>query len=80
MNWTVNHEGTFHEQDSGGNRMVDLLSYVMITVVTFCFGLLVSFQIAHIYYVRRLTKLAKRSLDTGTIAPILVELEELRKS
>jgi hypothetical protein len=60
--------------------MVDLQSYLMIAVVTFCFGLLVSFQITHIYYVRRLTKLAKRSLDTGTIAPILVELEEFRKN
>jgi len=44
-------------------------------VVTLCFGLLVSFQVAHIMYVRRLTKLAKRSVDTGTIAPILVEME-----
>jgi tellurite resistance protein TehA-like permease len=59
--------------------MVDVLSYVMIAIVTFCFGLLVSFQIAHIHYVRRLTKLAKRSIDTGTIAPVLVELEKFRK-
>lgn len=59
--------------------MVELISYVTIAVVTFCFGLLVSFQIAHIHYVRRLTKLAKRSIDTGTIAPVLVELEKIRK-
>ena len=55
--------------------MVDTTSYALIAVTTFCFGLLVSFQIAHIYYVRRLTRLARRCLDTGTIAPILVELK-----
>jgi hypothetical protein len=59
--------------------MVDLSSYLLITIVAFCFGLLVSFQIAHIYFVRRLTRLAKRSVDTGTIAPILVDLEVMRK-
>ncbi len=59
--------------------MVDMISYLAIVIVTFCFGLLVSFQIAHIHYVRRLTKLAKRSIDTGTIAPVLVELENARK-
>lgn len=55
--------------------MVEITSYVAISVVTLCFGLLVSFQVAHIMYVRRLTRLAKRSVDTGTIAPILVEME-----
>jgi len=55
--------------------MVDTASYVLISVTTFCFGLLTAFQIAHIYYVRRLTRLARRCLDTGTIAPILVELQ-----
>jgi hypothetical protein len=59
--------------------MVDITSYLLISVVMFCFGLLVSFQIAHIYYVRRMVRLAKRSVDTGTIAPILVELETARK-
>jgi hypothetical protein len=59
--------------------MVDLSSYLLISIVAFCFGLLVSFQIAHIYFVRRLTRLAKRSVDTGTIAPILVDLEVMRK-
>jgi hypothetical protein len=57
--------------------MVSTESYALIAVVTFCFGLLVSFQITHIYYVRRLARLAKRSVDTGTIAPILVELKKL---
>lgn len=59
--------------------MVDTTSYLLISVVMFCFGLLVSFQVAHIYYVRRMTRLAKRSIDTGTIAPILVELEMAQK-
>lgn len=59
--------------------MVDIAYYVMISIVTFCFGLLVSFQLAHISYARRLTRLAKRSVDTGTIAPILVELEAAEK-
>jgi hypothetical protein len=59
--------------------MVDITAYLLISVVMFCFGLLVSFQIAHIYYVRRMTRLAKRSVDTGTIAPILVELEMAQK-
>ncbi len=59
--------------------MVELSSYLLISVVAFCVGLLVSFQIAHIYYVRRLTRLAKRSVETGTIAPILVDLEIIRK-
>jgi hypothetical protein len=59
--------------------MIDPVSYLAIMIVTFCFGLLVSFQITHIHYVRRLTKLAKRSIDTGTIAPVLVELEKYRK-
>jgi hypothetical protein len=59
--------------------MVDTVAYLMISIVAFCFGLLVSFQIAHIYYVRRLTRLAKRCVDTGTIAPVLIELELVKK-
>jgi hypothetical protein len=55
--------------------MVDAISYALIGITAFCFGLIVSFQIAHIHYVRRLTRLARRSLDSGTIAPILVELK-----
>lgn len=59
--------------------MIDPMGYFVIGIVTFCFGLLVSFQVAHIFYVRRLARLAKRSVDTGTIAPILVELEQEMK-
>ncbi len=59
--------------------MIDPLNYLLIGITTFCFGLLVSFQISHILYCRKLTKLAKRSVNTGTIAPVLVELEENSK-
>jgi len=55
--------------------MVDTIAYIAISIVTLCFGLLVGFQMAHIMYVRRLTRLAKRCVDTGTIAPVLVEIE-----
>jgi hypothetical protein len=57
--------------------MVELLSYFLISIVTLCFGLLVGFQIAHIYHIKKLAKLAKRCVDTGTIAPVLVELESV---
>ncbi|HUU74962.1 MAG TPA: hypothetical protein VMW63_02610 [Methanoregulaceae archaeon] len=59
--------------------MVDITAYALISVVAFCFGLLVSFQIAHIYYIRRLTRLARRCVDTGTIAPVLVDLETAQR-
>ncbi len=59
--------------------MIKLSDYILISVVTACFGLLVSFQIGHIAYVRKLTRLARRCVETGTIAPILVELEALRE-
>ena len=55
--------------------MVDPINYLLISITCFCFGLLVSFQVSHIYHVRRLTRLARRCLDTGTIAPILVALK-----
>ncbi len=35
--------------------MVDVVSYTLITVTTFCFGPIVSFQIANIHYCRKLT-------------------------
>jgi hypothetical protein len=56
--------------------MVDFLGELVICIVTLCFGLLISFQIAHIYHVRRITRIAKRCIDSGTIAPVLVELEK----
>ncbi len=59
--------------------MVDPFNYFLISIVTLGFGLLVSFQIAHIYYIRKLTRLARRCIDTGTIAPLLVELEKVHQ-
>ncbi|MCX6693132.1 MAG: hypothetical protein NT074_01060 [Methanomicrobiales archaeon] len=48
---------------------------ILIGVVTFCFGLLVGIQADHIRYMRRLTRLARRCLETGTLAPVLLALE-----
>ena len=55
--------------------MVDVLSYTLISVSCLCFGLIVSFQLAHIQYCRKLTTLVRRSISTKTIAPVLVEYE-----
>jgi hypothetical protein len=55
--------------------MIDLASYFLLSLVSLCFGILVGFQIAHISHVKKLAKLAKRCVDTGTLAPVLVELE-----
>jgi hypothetical protein len=56
--------------------MVDVVSYILISITCFCFGLIVSFQMAHIHYCRHLTFLVRRSISTKTIAPVLVEYEE----
>ena len=58
--------------------MVDILSYSLISITCFCFGLIVSFQIAHIHYSRKLTTLLRRSISSKTIAPILSEYEGLK--
>jgi hypothetical protein len=55
--------------------MVDVVSYTLISITCFCFGLIVSFQLAHINYCRKLTILVRRSIGTKTIAPVLVEYE-----
>ncbi len=55
--------------------MVDVVNYTLISITCFCFGLIVSFQLAHIHYCRKLTILMKRSIATKTIAPVLVEYE-----
>lgn len=47
----------------------------LLAVVTLCFGFLSGFQMAHIHYNKRLVKLVKRCIHSGTIAPILVEIE-----
>jgi len=58
--------------------MVDVVSYSVISLTCFCFGLIVSFQIAHIHYCRKLTALVRRSISTKTIAPVLAEYEVLK--
>lgn len=58
--------------------MVDVVSYTLISITCFCFGLIVSFQIAHIHYCRKLTTLIRRSISTKTIAPVLAEYESLK--
>jgi len=58
--------------------MVDVVSYTLISITCFCFGLIVSFQVAHIIYCRKLTKLVRRSVSTKTIAPVLAEYEVLK--
>jgi hypothetical protein len=59
--------------------MVDVTSYTLISISALCFGLIVSFQIAHIHYCKMLTRLLKRSIDSKTIAPILAELEKSKR-
>ena len=58
--------------------MVDIASYCLIGITCFCFGLIVSFQIAHIQYCRKLTILVRRSISTKTIAPVLAEYEAIK--
>jgi hypothetical protein len=58
--------------------MVDVLSYSLVMLTCFCFGVVVSFQMAHIYYCRKLTKLVRRSISSKTIAPVLAEYEMLK--
>ena len=61
-----------------GEIMVDVVSYTLIAITCLCFGLIVSFQLAHIHYCRKLTTLMRRSISTKTIAPILAEYETLK--
>jgi hypothetical protein len=58
--------------------MVDVVSYTVISITCFGFGLIVSFQVAHIHYCRKLTTLVRRSISTKTIAPVLAEYEAIR--
>jgi hypothetical protein len=58
--------------------MVDVVSYTLISITAFCFGLIVSFQLAHIHYCRKLIHLLRRSISTRTIAPVLAEYEALK--
>jgi len=69
MNSPGKHEGII---------MVDVASYTLIGITCLCFGLIVSFQIAHIQYCRKLTILVRRSISTKTIAPVLAEYEVIK--
>ncbi len=60
--------------------MIDAAGFALIAVVSLCFGLIVSFQIAHIHYCRMLITLARRSVASGSLAPIFAELERLTGS
>lgn len=57
--------------------MVDAISYCLIALTTFCFGLIVSFQLTHIHYCRKLAAILRRSINSKTIAPVLAEIEDL---
>jgi len=59
--------------------MVDVVSYSLISLTCLCFGLIVSFQMAHIQYCRKLTTLVRRSISTRTIAPVLAEIEAMKQ-
>ena len=56
--------------------MIDITGIVLLIIVTLCFGFLTGFQMAHISYNKKLVTLVKRCINTGTIAPVLVEIEE----
>ena len=58
--------------------MDEMIGILLLGVVTLCFGFLSGFQISHIYYNKRLVKLVKRCIHSGTIAPILVEIEKCK--
>jgi hypothetical protein len=60
--------------------MVDVVSYSLIAVTCLCFRLIISFQMAHIHYCRKLTKLIRRCISTKTIAPVLAEYETLKQN
>ncbi len=56
--------------------MANLIAFSMVAIVTLFFGLIVGFQLAHIRYVHRLIALTKRSINTGTLFPLLAELKK----
>jgi hypothetical protein len=53
--------------------MVDVVSYTLISITCFCFGLILSFQLSHMHYCRKLIILMRRSIETKTITPVLDE-------
>ena len=59
--------------------MIDITEFLLLAIVTLCFGFLTGFQMAHIKYTQKLAKYVRRCIHSGTIAPILVELEKMNK-
>jgi len=55
--------------------MDDFTGIILLGIVTLCFGFLSGFQMAHLHYNKRLVRLVKRCIHSGTIAPVLVEIE-----
>ena len=55
--------------------MIDSTGFLLLAIVTLCFGFLAGFQMAHIKYTKKLAKYVRRCIHSGTIAPILVEIE-----
>jgi hypothetical protein len=53
--------------------MIDVVSYILIIITSFCFGLIVSFMLSHMNYFRKLIILMRRSIATKTIDPVLAE-------
>lgn len=56
--------------------MDEVTGLFVLAIVTLCFGFLAGFQTAHIKYTKKLAKYVRRCIHSGTIAPILVELEK----
>jgi len=56
--------------------MFEVWGIVILGIVTLCFGFLAGFQMAHINYNKKLVHLVKRCVNSGTIAPVLVALED----
>jgi hypothetical protein len=53
--------------------MIDVVSYILIIITSFCFGLIVSFMLSHMHYFRKLIVLMRRSISTKTLDPVLSE-------
>jgi hypothetical protein len=59
--------------------MTDVVSYTLISITSFCFGLIVSLMLSHMHYFRKLIILMRRSIATKTLDPVLAEYETVDK-
>jgi hypothetical protein len=59
--------------------MIDVVSYTLIIITSFCFGLIVSFMLSHMHYFRKLIILMRRSIATKTLDPVLAEYETVNE-